>query len=188
MSTELATQLTVTKFDITERMKPGWPRHFHYETRRVGIEFPVGYISVSHWLEQQRAQVDEISVDNTGEYGTGDTVAIGQFMLRACARELRRQGLDEFRLPEPTAAELSMVHDVFGEGNFNVTAYNRELWPAANERQLIQLPPDELLARCLREQDQYEPTDEAMELWVPLDRPDVDTWPIAQNYPHPVYL
>lgn len=188
MSKELASQLTVTKFDITERMKPGWPRHFHYEAQRAGMEFPVGYISVRHWLAEQRAEIDEISVDNSGRYGSGDTVAIGQFMVRACAHDLRNQGLHEFRLQQPNGAEFSMIHDVFGEDHFDVTAYNRDFWPAPDERQLVQLPAAELLARCLREQDQYEPTDEAMELWVSLDHPATATWPIAQAHPHPVYL
>lgn len=188
MNKNIASELSVTKYDITERIKPGWPHHFHYEARRQGLEFPVGYISVSHWLQEQRAQIDEISLDNSGEYGSGDTVAIGQFMLRACARDLYEQDLREFRLQEPNGTEFSLIHDVFGENNFHVTAYNRDFWPTPEERQLIQLPPAELLDRCLREQDRYEPTDEAMELWVPLDRAPGADWPVVETHPEPVYL
>jgi len=188
MSTEIASQLTVTKFDITERMKPGWPRYFHYEARQVGKEFPVGYISVTHWLQEQRAEVQEISLDNSGEYGSGNTVAIGQFMLKTVARNLQAEQLPEFRVPEPYGAELSLVRDVFGADGFDVTTYHRDLWPAPSERQLIQLPADELLERCLRAQDVYDTTDDAIELWVPLSRVDMNEWPTSEIYPEPVYL
>lgn len=189
MSTEqLTSPLHVTKYDVTERLKPGWPHHFHYEAKKDGVEFSVGYVSLRHWLDVSRVEIDDISVDNSGGYESGQAMAVGKYLLQACAHDLQKQGLTEVRLSEPSGVEFALVKDVFGEDGFDVTTYQRSYWPAPSERQLIQLPADELLDRCLRAQDHYDPTDEALDLWIPLNQPNIPNWPTSEVYPQPVYL
>jgi hypothetical protein len=174
-------QLLVTKFDTTERLRPGWPHHFHYEVHDRALNETAGFLVVRHWLESKQVDVDDLEL-----HYPETAHQIGVHVLRACARDLRLQAIPELRFAEPMQHEIVATREAFGADALQIAHYIGEDERDAERRPYPQTL-DELIAQTPQE---FAPAAEAnrFDMWIDLRAQDMTDWPTIEVHPEPVYL
>lgn len=160
-------RLSITKYDTTERWRPGWPTRYHFEVRNTQIQQTTGFLVVRHWLEDARVEVDDMELHDSKieQY-------VGVHVLRACGRDLRLQAITELRFAEPMQHEIMLAREAFGADALQVSHATAD----GDERRPYPRTLDELISQTPQE---FEPLveDQQLDMWIDLRAQNMTSWP-----------